>query len=115
MWKTIIGSLAIAVAALLEVPSGPVHADPGADDPHLPDIAAGYCPGGYSDNEYPFGMLHRCIGTPYDDGTYWIQNQWFEPTYPFPPNHPYGPGLNCVTDTPRGAEAAPASGCRGAA
>ncbi|PRI13036.1 hypothetical protein B2J96_23505 [Mycobacterium shigaense] len=87
----------------------PAHADP-APDPHMPNMQAGYCPGGGMGSQI---SLAYCDGVPFPDGSYWHAIQYGAPMI----GHPYGlvsPGLQCVV--PGGAVPAPApvGGCGGA-
>lgn len=67
--KAVRAITAIAIPALSTawVLASPVtHADPDPD-PHIPDIAAKYCPGGM---QWLFVSTY-CDGMPYADGSYW--------------------------------------------
>jgi hypothetical protein len=80
---------AFAVFALLTAPLA--YADP-APDPHMPNMQAGYCPGGGMGSQI---SLAYCDGVPYPDGSYWHAIQYGAPMI----GHPYGllsPGLQCV-------------------
>lgn len=100
-----------AVVALSLLLAGSAHADP-APDPHMPNMAAGYCPGGGMGSQV---YLAYCDGVPYPDGSYWHAIQYGLPVI----GHPYGivsPGLQCVIN-PGGGPApqpAPPGGCGGA-
>ena len=96
--------VAAATAALTAVPA---HADP---DPHIPNMGAGYCPGGGMGSQI---WLAYCDGIPYPDGSFWHAIQYGIPVI----GRPYGalsPGLQCVV--PNGAVPAPAppGACGGA-
>lgn len=77
-----------------------------ADD-HIPNMAAGYCPGGGAGSQIWLGY---CDGAPYPDGTKWHVIQYGVPVI----GHPNGllaPDMQCVN-----ADGSPASpgGCGGA-
>jgi hypothetical protein len=57
---------ALLTAAAVFVPA-PAYADP-APDPHMPNMQAGYCPGGGMGSQI---SLASCDGVPYLDGSYW--------------------------------------------
>jgi hypothetical protein len=65
------------------------HADP---DPHMPNMQAGYCPGGGTGSQI---YLAYRDGVPYPNGSYWHAIQYGVPVI----GHPDGalsPGLQCV-------------------
>jgi hypothetical protein len=74
-------SIAAAVTVTASVLAAPLaYADDEGPDPHFPDGAAGYCPGGYSTYDSP----GSCMGVPYPDGTRSITSFSNNPTNPFP-------------------------------
>lgn len=83
-----------------------------ADDPHMPDLAAGKCVKGVSD----MGMVKHCLGEPFADGTYWMENLWTTP-FPVIGAQPYqSNGVHCVVgEYPNFVNPAPEGGCGGAA
>jgi hypothetical protein len=99
----------LAVAALTFGAAATAHAD--QPDPHIPNMAAGYCPGGGMGANY---WLAYCDGLPYPDGSYWHGLQYGTPVI----GRPYGllsPGLQCVINTGGPVpEPAPPGGCGGA-
>jgi hypothetical protein len=102
-------AMLVAAAATALLGSGFAVADP---DPHIPDMAAGYCPGGGMGSQI---YLAYCDGVPYPDGSYWHTIQYEVPVI----GHPNGllsPGMQCVVN-PGGGPApqpAPPGGCGGA-
>ncbi|TDH48711.1 hypothetical protein E2F47_22710 [Mycobacterium eburneum] len=89
--------------------AGHAHADP---DPHIPSVAAGYCPGGGQ------GMtmyLAWCDGVKYPDGSFWHVIQYGLPLIGRP-NGLLSPGMQCVIDPDGGPlpQPAPPGGCGGA-
>lgn len=106
MHKPVIVAAAIAALAF---GSGIAHADPPADDPHMPNLAAGKCANGNP----AMGMVNRCAGEPYEDGTYWIENQWMTMLPVVGPPWQQN-GVHCVIGDPMFTNAAPAGGCGGA-
>jgi hypothetical protein len=87
--------------------AAPAHADP---DPHIPNMGAGYCPGGGMGTQI---YLAYCDGIPYPDGSYWHAIQYGVPVI----GHPYGivsPGLQCVVGGGAVPAPAPPGGCGGA-
>lgn len=101
-------SLAAAATALTAT-TGIAQADP---DPHMPDLAAGKCVKGVSD----MGMVKHCLGEPYADGTYWMENLWTT-AFPVIGAQPYqSNGVYCVVgEYPNFVSPAPPGGCGGAA
>lgn len=96
---------AIATLAVLVAPAA--AADP---DPHMPDMASGYCPG---DGQGIPVWLGYCDGVPYEDGSYWHIIQYGVPMI----GHPNGllsPGKQCVVRDGAGTAPAPPGGCGGA-
>ncbi|PQM45709.1 hypothetical protein C1Y40_04153 [Mycobacterium talmoniae] len=89
--------------------AGRAGADP---DPHVPNMAAGYCPGGGMGTQ---AWLAYCDGVDYPDGTRWHAVQYGLPII----GRPYGllsPGLQCVVDDGSPVPPpAPAGGCGRAA
>jgi hypothetical protein len=101
---------AVSVAAAGFVPSVTADADDD-DDPHIPDMAQDYCPGGTDGG--PPGQFGFCDGIPYGDGSYWHTLQW-----PIPINgRPSGmlsPTMKCVVGRGPETHPAPPGGCDGA-
>ncbi|MEZ0366769.1 hypothetical protein ACAG26_24150 [Mycobacterium sp. pUA109] len=89
--------------------AGHANADP---DPHVPNMAGGYCPGGGQGSPMWLGY---CDGVHYPDGSYWHTIQYGLPLI----GHPNGllsPGMQCVVDDGGPIPvAAPGGGCGGAA
>lgn len=86
------------------------HAEP-APDPHIPNMAAGYCPGGGMGSPIYLGY---CDGEPYPDGSRWHIIQYGVPMI----GHPNGllsPGSQCVIGDGPVPEPAPPGACGGAA
>jgi hypothetical protein len=97
----------VGAATLLAAPAA--HADP-PPDPHMPNMQAGYCPGGGMGSQI---SLAYCDGVPYPDGSYWHAIQYGAPMI----GHPYGllsPGLQCVVGGGAVPQPAPPGGCGGA-
>ncbi len=89
--------------------AAPAYADP-VPDPHMPNMHAGYCPGGGMGSQI---SLAYCDGVPYPDGSYWHAIQYGAPMI----GHPYGllsPGLQCVVGGGAIPQPAPPGGCGGA-
>ncbi len=97
------GAAAVALA-------GTAQADSSNPDPHIPNMAAGYCPGGGIGSPIYLGY---CDGVPYPDGSWWHQIQYGIPLI----NHPNGllsPGMQCVINDGGPIPApAPTGGCGG--
>lgn len=107
--STLIGALAATagVATCLGF-AAPAHAD--EPDPHMPNMAAGYCPGGGQGVPVYLGY---CDGVPYEDGSYWHTIQYGVPMI----GHPNGllsPGMQCVIGGGPVPQPAPPGGCGGA-
>jgi hypothetical protein len=88
--------------------SGVARADD--PDPHIPNMSAGYCPGGGAGSPIWLGY---CDGVPYPDGSYWHTIQYGVPVI----GRPYGllsPGLQCVIGGGPMPAPAPPGGCGGA-
>ena len=69
------------------------HADP-PPDPHIPNMQAGYCPGGGIGSQISRAY---CDGAPYPDGSYGHTLQYGAPMI----GHPYGrlsPRMQCVVN-----------------
>lgn len=98
-----------AAVAALAFGAGIAHADDPAADPHMPDLAAGKCVNGNPVQ----GMVKRCLGEPYPDGTYWMETQWMTMLPVIGPPWQQN-GVHCVTGDPNFTNAAPAGGCGGA-
>ncbi len=107
MHKPIIA--AAAAAAALAFGTGIAHADEPTDDPHMPNLAAGKC----ANSPTAMGMVNRCLGEPYSDGTYWVETQWMTMLPVIGPAHQQN-GVHCVTGDPNFTNAAPPGGCGGA-
>ena len=99
--------VAAAIAALALAP-GIAHADP-ADDPHMPNLATGKC----TNSPTAMGMVNRCAGEPYPDGSYWMETQWMTVLPVIGPEHQQN-GVHCVTGDLNWSNAAPEGGCGGA-
>lgn len=90
--------------------TGIAQADPDpAADPHMPDLATGRCVNGVR----AMGMVQRCLGEPYPDGSYWMETQWMTMLPVIGPAHQQN-GVHCVTGDPNFSNAAPEGGCGGA-
>jgi hypothetical protein len=101
--------IAAVIASTAVVCAAPAHADP---DPHIPNMQAGYCPGGGIGSQV---YLAYCDGVPYADGSYWHTIQYGVPMI----GHPNGllsPGMQCVVNPGGGPtpQPAPPGGCGGA-
>lgn len=97
---------AVAIAILATVAAAPTtaHADP---DRHIPDLSAGYCPGGKQGRYHSPTGHGYCDGMHYPDGSYWHMIQL---------NYAGPPSMQCVIN-PDGGYAprpAPPGGCGGA-
>lgn len=100
---------AASVAAATVLFAAPAVAAP-EPDPHMPNMQAGYCPGGGMGSQI---SLAYCDGVPYPDGTYWHAIQYGAPMI----GRPYGllsPGLQCVVGGGPIPQPAPPGGCGGA-
>jgi hypothetical protein len=100
---------ALGVAAVAVVCAASAYAEP-APDPHMPNMQAGYCPGGGMGSQI---SLAYCDGVPYPDGSFWHTIQYGAPMI----GHPYGllsPGLQCVVSGGAIPQPAPPGGCAGA-
>ena len=71
--STIVASIAMATS-LTFIPNA--WADP---DPHIPNGAAGWCPGG---QQHPYGLTY-CLGQPFPDGTFYEQSFGIVASQPF--------------------------------
>nr|WP_046286250.1 hypothetical protein [Mycobacterium sp. UM_NZ2] len=98
-----------AAAAALAFGTDIAHADDLAADPHMPNLAAGKC----VNNPTAMGMVNRCMGEPYPDGTYWMETQWMTMLPVIGPPWQQN-GVHCVTGDMNFTNAAPAGGCGGA-
>jgi hypothetical protein len=105
--------LVAATAALAAFTLAPVtRADPDPD-PHIPNMAANYCPNGGP--KWLWAVTY-CDGTPYPDGSYWhivqTQSQSIHDIYSPPTTGP----MRCVIDPDGGVvpQPAPPGGCEGA-
>jgi hypothetical protein len=70
--QTLVFAAALAASTMPGV-GAVAHADP---DPHIPNMAAGYCPGGGVGSQV---YLAYCDGVPYSDGSYWHAIQYGVP------------------------------------
>lgn len=114
MSNTIRTITAAAVTALTALAlSATAVADTG--DPHMPDMSAGHCPGGFDHIK----RAQHCRGEPYPDGTQWLQTTWGDlppmfvdiPLYDTAGN-PWVQGMKCVAgEWPHGIAMAPPEGC----
>ena len=93
----------LILAAIAFGCAAPAVAQP---DPHMPDLLAGYCPGGKLGIPYTSGY---CDGVPYPDGSYW---HMVRVTVPFSGTDIF---VNCVVNARPVPAAAPPGGCDGAA
>lgn len=103
--RHLLAALGVAAGAVLS--AGPACADPVAD-PHMPNMQAGYCPGGGVGSQI---SLAYCDGMPFPDGSYWHTIQYGAPMI----GHPYGllsPGLQCVVGWRSDPSASPAGRLR---
>ena len=86
--QTFVSAAALAASTMSGL-SAMAHADP---DRHMPNMQAGYYPGGGMGAQI---SLAYCDGVPYPDGPSWHAIQYGAPMI----GHPYGivpPGLQCV-------------------
>jgi len=95
-----------ATVAALAFGTAIAHADEPVDDPHMPNLAAGKCVNGNP----AMGMVQRCLGEPYPDGTYWMETQWMTMLPVIGPAHQQN-GVHCVIGDPNFTNAAPEGGC----
>jgi hypothetical protein len=105
--RQLIAAACLTAAAVFA--AGPAYADP-PPDPHMPNMQAGYCPGGGMGSQI---SLAYCDGVPYPDGSYWHAIQYGAPMI----GHQYGllsPGLQCVVGGGAVPQPAPPGGCGGA-
>lgn len=103
--------LVAATAALAAFTLAPViRADPDPD-PHIPNMAANYCPNGGPQWQF---VSTFCDGMPYADGSYWhiVQTRSFGDDYSPPRTSP----MRCVVNPGGGPlpQPAPPGGCDGA-
>jgi hypothetical protein len=101
--------LALGVTMVAMSSAAPAVAEPAAD-PRIPDMQAGYCPGGGMGS--PISVAY-CDGVPYPDGSYWHIIQYGAPMI----GRPYGllsPGRQCVVGGGPIPQPAPPGGCGGA-
>lgn len=73
-----VAAIAAATAATMAL-TPPAWADP---DPHIPDGAANWCPGG---KHAGYGGANYCLGTQFADGSFYAQLWSFGPGGPFAP------------------------------
>jgi hypothetical protein len=105
-----------AVVVFVAVPAmalaGPANADP--PDPHQPDLANNYCPGGYWTYGVPvsvdggFGQRRMCDGEKYPDGSYWHEWTWEHGVFGTEWHH------DCVSGSSAFPAPPPPGGCDGA-
>ena len=70
------GTIAAAIVMAASFTSTPTAwADP---DPHIPNGAAGWCPGGQ-----PPGFIQNCLGAAFPDGTFYAQSRAVSASRPF--------------------------------
>ena len=81
---TKLGLIAAIAAAITLALAPPAVADP---DPHLPDGAADWCPGGHRPG---YGGQRYCLGTPFADRTFYAQTWSYGPSGFFAPGHWFG-------------------------
>jgi hypothetical protein len=101
--------VSVGIAMTVLVVAAPAYADP-APDPHMPNMQAGFCPGGGMGSQI---SMAYCDGVPYPDGSFWHTIQYGAPMI----GHPYGllsPGLQCVVGGGPVPQPAPPGGCAGA-
>lgn len=103
--------VAAALATLATLAASPAR----ADDPHIPNQAAGQCAGGGG------GSIFEgwCDGAHYPDGSYWHQLSYAGSSMPFfmpGSSEPTRLGMSCVVDPDNGPipQPAPPGGCGGA-
>lgn len=107
VFRSLLAAATVALAAF--TPVFVVHADPDPD-PHIPDMAAKYCPGGMKS----LFVSTYCDGMPYADGSYWH----IVSTEAMPDDYSSSPRISpmrCVV--PSGGvvpQWAPPGGCEGA-
>ena len=110
VFRAVLIAATAALAALTQMPV--THADPDPD-PHIPNMAANYCPNGGP--KWLFASTY-CDGMPYADGSYWhivrTESQYFGDTYESPRTSP----MRCVVNPDGGLvpQPAPPGGCEGA-
>jgi hypothetical protein len=99
--------LLATLAAVAAVGVAPLaSADPPGQNPHMPNVTIGYCPGGQGG----FLATKWCDGQPYADGSYWHQLIMTGSSITGPVFQ-----LNCVVnDGSPIPPAAPPGGCGGA-
>lgn len=103
-------ALIVAVGYVVALLTASVaHADP---DPHMPNMAAGYCPGGGGGFTVYAGW---CDGTPYPDGTHWHAVAYGLPMIGHPQGALAPAAPVCVIGDGPMPPLAPAGGCDGAA
>jgi hypothetical protein len=80
MTKTsVVAAAVIATLAAIALTPPAAWADP---DPHTPDGAANWCPGG----QHPgYGGTRDCIGESFTDGTFYAETWHYGPSGPFAP------------------------------
>lgn len=104
MVKRSLFAAGMAILAAVAVTPATVHAEP---DRHVPNLSAGYCPGGKGGRYHSPTGHGYCDGMHYPDGSYWHMIQ---------PNRTAPPTMQCVINPGGGPEPQPAphGGCGGA-
>jgi hypothetical protein len=109
VFRALLVAATAAVAAFTVAPVTRADPDP---DPHIPNMAANYCPNGGP--KWLFASTY-CDGMPYADGSYWhiVKRSYFSGIDDYTPDTS---PMRCVVD-PDGApvpQPAPPGGCEGA-
>lgn len=100
-------SLLVAALAILTATAAAPSLAQAEPDRHIPDLSAGYCPGGKGGRYHSPTGHGWCDGIHYPDGSFWRMIQL---------NYPGPPSMQCVIN-PAGGPApppAPPGGCGGA-
>lgn len=98
--RTIVAAAAAIIAVTLASPAS------AAGDPHVPDGAAGWCPGGQGAG---YGGQRYCNGEPFGDGTFYNQMGHFSATLQWGWSSPMCSRLLPGNPTPQGTP----NGCDG--
>jgi hypothetical protein len=108
VFRAVLVAATAALAAFTQMPV--IHADPDPD-PHIPNMAANYCPNGGP--KWLFASTY-CDGMPYADGSYWhiVKRNYRSADDYSPDTSP----MRCVVDPDGGVvpQPAPPGGCEGA-